>query len=449
MAIYAFFSQGSGQWGKDFVTLGVLKHLPPVTAVLYHFPNPVGALLPHQPKGLGDTEKFHSDITFNLVSTKEEATGSRMYGLSTVWVSPYQARVPTVEEAVRELTALAYSGPSWPYTLVHLNGDTHHAPLPREGHLGILPEGGTHRAGFRRISQLEVCQLLSSGLQVIYSVGLNGCEVPLIAPLPKSLANSTNLTGGKSIYLKVDIPQSITEESDPKALLPGKCPPILMASPVKATPPKLEREVSMNMEVRELLSWVMLDTSGHVSPPSHKLRDPSGPVDTSSQVSASDDAEMAEASLEEIPTATCPTAKTPGPSIGAPPADASYLWEVANKALGGLLATKSSINAHQQKLVWKPGMGLHQNDSVTTESLKEARAICTHATQDAETLCSTTIKEAKAICICSIQETETLCSTTISDVEAWGASQADSLHCTHAKSIQHLEEQAIQEESKS
>ena len=37
----------------------------------------------------------------------------------------------------------------------------------------------------------------------------------------------------------------------------------------------------------------------------------------------------------------------------------------------------------------------------------------------------------------------------IRDTEAWGASQADSLQRRHAKSIQHLEEQAIQEEGKS
>ena len=35
-----------------FITLEALKHLPPVTAVSYHFPNTVAALLPHQPKGL-------------------------------------------------------------------------------------------------------------------------------------------------------------------------------------------------------------------------------------------------------------------------------------------------------------------------------------------------------------------------------------------------------------
>ena len=164
-----------------------------------------------------------------------------MYGLSTVWVNPYQPRVPNVEEVVRELTALASSGPNWPYTLVWLSGDIHHVPLPREGHLGILPEGGTNSATCIRISQLEVCQLLSSGLQVIYPVGLNEHEIPLITSLPKSLANGTNLTGGKSIYLKVDIPQSIAEESDQKVLPPSECPSILMVSPIRATPPKLER----------------------------------------------------------------------------------------------------------------------------------------------------------------------------------------------------------------
>ena len=112
-----------------------------------------------------------------------------------------------------------------------------------------------------------------------------------------------------------------------------------MASPVKATLPKLEGEVSMTMEVRQLLSQAMLDMSDHVSgnstpkrpnplviltTPPHKLRDPSRPVDMSSQVSAPDDAEMAEAFLEEIPTITSPTAEIPGPSGGAPPTDACH-----------------------------------------------------------------------------------------------------------------------------
>ena len=44
---------------------------------------------------------------------------------------------------------------------------------------------------------------------------------------------------------------------------------------------------------------------------------------------------------------------------------------------------------------------------------------------------------------------EALCSTAIRDVETQGASQADSLQQRHAKTIQHLEEQVIQEEGKS
>ena len=59
----------------------------------------------------GDTEKFHNDITFLLVSTEEGVAGDRMYGLSMVWVNLYQARVPTVEEAVKQLTAFISSGP--------------------------------------------------------------------------------------------------------------------------------------------------------------------------------------------------------------------------------------------------------------------------------------------------------------------------------------------------
>ena len=41
-------------------------------------------------------------------------------------------------------------------------------------------------------------------------------------------------------------------------------------------------------------------------------------------------------------------------------------------------------------------MALHQIDSETTESIKEAKAICTHSIQEAETHCSTAIREVEA-----------------------------------------------------
>ena len=170
-----------------------------------------------------------------MVSAEEEATRNRKYGLSTIWANPCQARVHSMEEVVKELTTWVSSGPNWPYALVQLNEDTCHAPLPKEGHLGILPEGGTNSTVCRRISQLEVCQLLILGLQVAYPIGLNGCKDPIITSLLESLASGISLTGG-SVYLEVNILQPIVEESDQKMLPLGRCSPILMASLSRALP---------------------------------------------------------------------------------------------------------------------------------------------------------------------------------------------------------------------
>ena len=113
----------------------------------------------------------------------------------------------------------------------------------------------------------------------------------------------------------------MAKEPDWKASPLGGCSAIIISSPLITTPPKLEREVSMTMEVRSLLSQVMLDTSGHgsgnstpkrpnplviLTPPPHKLKDLPKLVDTSSQMSTPDDAKMAEASLGEVPPPSLP-----------------------------------------------------------------------------------------------------------------------------------------------
>ena len=137
------------------------QHLPLITTISYYMPVTQSELSSLTSlKAWGDKEKFCHDITFLLVSAEEEATWNRKYGLSTIWVNPCLARVPSMEKAVKELTAWVSSEPNWPYALVQLNKDTCHVPLPKEGHLGILPEGGTDSTTCRRISQLEVCQLL-------------------------------------------------------------------------------------------------------------------------------------------------------------------------------------------------------------------------------------------------------------------------------------------------
>ena len=213
-----------------------------------------------------------------------------------------------MEEVVKQLTPLIPTGPDWPYTLVQLNGDACHVWLPMEGHLSVMVEGSTSSVTCRRISQLEVHQLLSSGSQVVYSVGLNGCQVPMITSLPELLAEGTTVLGGEPATLPVDILQSTAKGQEPKVLqFGGHSSPILTSSSIRAHPPKVEGWVSKTMEVRELLSWVALDSPGQasgssipkqlesmvlVTPLPFKWEDLTRLVDMSSKVSAPDDVEM-------------------------------------------------------------------------------------------------------------------------------------------------------------
>ena len=347
-----------------------------------------------------------------------------------------------MEEAVKQLTPLPFTGSDLPYTMVWLNGDACHAPLLKEGHLSIQVAGSTCSATCIRVSQQLVCQLLSSGSQVVYPTEINGCEVPLIASPPDSMAKKVNLLGGKPIYLKVDILQSNTEVSELKAPpLGSHSSSILIASPVSPPLPKADGEVSMTMEVRELLSWAGLDTSEHASgsftpkrwepvvlitPLPTKPEDFPKPVDTSSQVSAPDNAEMEDTSLEEIPAPSHSTAEALGPNGDAPLPDVAHLWEEANRALGDLLAVKSSINACWWKLVLEFSMAIHENDSEAMGSIKVAKVICT----------------------CSIEEAKNCCSIAIREPEAQRA-KAVSIQQSHHKTVQHLEEESIEEERKS
>ena len=65
--------------------------------------------------------------------------GDRQYGISIVWANPRQVRADSMEEAVEKLAAYTSSGTNWFYALVWLYKGTCHVPLPREGHLGVLP----------------------------------------------------------------------------------------------------------------------------------------------------------------------------------------------------------------------------------------------------------------------------------------------------------------------
>ena len=103
---------------RDGSNVGGHQNLPLTAMVSYFLPFLSRTVLPQQPQGLGEWQKVCHDIAFLLVLAEEEATGDRKYGLLTIWVNPCQARVLSMEEAVRKLTAWVSSGPSWPYALV-------------------------------------------------------------------------------------------------------------------------------------------------------------------------------------------------------------------------------------------------------------------------------------------------------------------------------------------
>ena len=79
----------------------------------------------------------------------------RWYVISLVWVHPHQVRATTIEEAADSLPAYTSSGVDWPYALAQLCEDPHHAPPPKNKHLGVLPQGRHRRPFVGRSANLK------------------------------------------------------------------------------------------------------------------------------------------------------------------------------------------------------------------------------------------------------------------------------------------------------
>ena len=201
--------------------------------------------------------------------------------------------------------------------------------------------------------------------------------------------------------------------------------------------------------------------------PPQKPEGPPQPIDTSSQASA----EVAEASLEDMPASISPIAAISRTRSITAPLDTMELQANANKALEDLLTTKASIDTCRQRVIWELGIVLCQNESQAAKSIKEAKAVSSQVTLDAQTTCSWLTLEAKTHCsqvileaktVCSmavkkakttrchiIQEAKATCSKAISDVKAWRASQTEAFQREHGNIMWDLEEQVIQEKVRS
>ena len=219
--------------------------------------------------------------------------------------------------------------------------------FPRTNILGILPQGKAEETPCGWIIQLEVHQLLATGPQVIYPIGLHGQDEPIRTTLPELLGSGISLTMSEHIYLEIDIPSLPMKEPDQKIPPLDKVSTILITSPHKS-PPKSEG--SMTTEVSNLLSQAVLEasicesecssprrstTAAVLMTPPQKPEGPLQAVNTSSKVSVKE----AEASLEDIPTNISPIATVSRSRSISPSVDLAELWTNAKRALNDLLNT--------------------------------------------------------------------------------------------------------------
>ena len=236
MTEYAFFTEKADRWGKDLASRwGNFKICPQLHWLELPCHSQVELSSISSLKVLGDTQKPHGDIAYLLVQV-EDAMQGRQYGISLVWVNPNQVRATTIEEAVEGLTAYTSSGPDWPYALAQLCEDPHHAPLPKNKHLGILLQGKAQETFCWQISQLEVHQLLAAGPQVVYPIGLNEHNEPVITTLPDLLGSGISLIPMEHIYLEIHIPSPPMEEPDRKMPPLKDIPTVLITSPPNLPP---------------------------------------------------------------------------------------------------------------------------------------------------------------------------------------------------------------------
>ena len=235
MTEYAFFAEKGERWGKDMASLwGNLNICPHLYWLELPCNSQAELFSISSLKVWGNVQIPCHNIAYLLVWV-ENAMKDRQYGISLVWVNPNQVRAATMEETVKKLTTCTSSGINWPYTLAQLYEGHCHAPLPKDKHMGILPQGKAEETPCKQISQLKVCQLLASGPQVIYPIGLNGLDEPIITTLPELLDSSISLTVSEHIYLEIDIPSLPMEEPDQKIPPLSEVSTILITSPYKSS----------------------------------------------------------------------------------------------------------------------------------------------------------------------------------------------------------------------
>ena len=306
------------------------------------------------PQGLGRCPQPHQGMAYLLVRINDTSEAGT-YGIALVWISPLQARVSSMVEALEILSSLTSEGSNWLYIILQLYEGANHTPLPRDKHICVLPQGKTESlSGW--ISQLKICWLLSARPSVVFPVGLNGGHQSVTISLPKLLHTGSSVTTGEHPYIKVNIPMPILEEQDCASLPLGeKCDiPTINWSKTPWKP-----RVTLMAKVNDLLDWGMMDnydresehsameevptTEADASPPL-KTDITVLPLDTSSQASAAE----TEASVGSNPIGVSTTAATHSSQSSSPIVELSELQSDAHMAVHSIFTAKRSSDLQIQ-----------------------------------------------------------------------------------------------------
>ena len=169
-------------WGL----FGASLEICPPTDHIDHPCHSAGELLPiGHLKVWGDAQKPHLGMAYFLVWADDSSEAGN-YGLAIVWIDSHQARMVLMGEALEALSSHTPKGSDWPYVLVQLYEGANRTPLPKDGHICVLPKGEARNPS-GQISQLKICQLLSARPLVVFPVELNQGNQSVTIDLLESL----------------------------------------------------------------------------------------------------------------------------------------------------------------------------------------------------------------------------------------------------------------------
>ena len=202
----------------------------------------------------GDVQKLHHGMAYLLVRV-DDTSEAGTYGMALVWISPLQARVSSMVEALEIVSSLTSEGSDWQYVLIQLYEGANHTPLPKDKHICVQPQEKAESPSGQK-SQLKIHQLLSAGLSVVFPVELNRGDQSVTIDLPESLHTGSSVTTDEYLYIEVNIPTLILEEQDHASLpLGGKHDTPAITRPKTPWKPR----ISLTVEVNDLIDWGMMD----------------------------------------------------------------------------------------------------------------------------------------------------------------------------------------------